>query len=250
MLYKSLLKILILSWSDLKTRYRRSAIGPFWITISTAVGVAGLGIIWSILLKMNLYEFVPQLTIGLVLWQFLSSSITESTNVFLRNAAIIKNVPGPISLFPMLQISRSVITLLHNSIVIVAVMVGFNLRISVDTLLFIPGLIINIMIMYYLTGIVGLTGSRYRDLEQIIQSIMPIIFFLSPVIYSPSMLGRLAEYMYINPFTYMIEIVRNPLLGVSIEPFIYQNIGILFLIVYGLNKLLFYVYAKKIAYWL
>ena len=78
--------ILYMAWSDIRARYKRSVLGPFWITLSTAIGVVGLGFIWSELFKMDRASFIPLLTIGLILWQFMSACIIESTTVFSRQA--------------------------------------------------------------------------------------------------------------------------------------------------------------------
>jgi ABC-type polysaccharide/polyol phosphate export permease len=67
---KRLSVALYFAWSDTKARYKRSVLGPFWLVLSTMVGVVGLGVIWSVLLKVDRREFIPSLTIGLIVSSF------------------------------------------------------------------------------------------------------------------------------------------------------------------------------------
>lgn len=77
------------SRSDAKARYKRSRLGPFWLTLGAAIGVDGLGFAWNTLFKMDRAEFIPLLTAGLILWQFIAGVITESTTVFVASAQLI-----------------------------------------------------------------------------------------------------------------------------------------------------------------
>ena len=74
--------IAFIAASDLRARYRRSVLGPFWMTLGTAAGTLGLGLVWSELLRMERASFVPSLTCGLILWQLLSGCILESTTTY------------------------------------------------------------------------------------------------------------------------------------------------------------------------
>ena len=86
---------LFLARSDIRQRYRRSTLGPFWITISTGVMIACLGFIFGKIFKSPISEFLPFLAAGLILWGFISQVITEATTVFVSSEAIIKQLPIP-----------------------------------------------------------------------------------------------------------------------------------------------------------
>jgi ABC-type polysaccharide/polyol phosphate export permease len=87
------------AWGDTKARYRRSILGPWWMVLSTAVSVAGLGFLWSMLLKDDPVKLVPSLTVGLIIWQLLSGCIIEAPSIFVRNAHFIRNIKLPFFLF-------------------------------------------------------------------------------------------------------------------------------------------------------
>lgn len=238
------------AWGDLRTRYKRSALGPAWLVLGTSIGVAGLGYVWATLLNMPKEEFVPLLTVGLVVWQFISSCINESSNVFYRNSVVIRNVKLPLLLFSMQLLFKHFFYFLHNLIVIVFVYMFFDLGFKWEYLLSILGFFIVSVNMLWIITVVGMIGARYRDLEAFIASIMPLLFFLSPVLYKPATLGLKAKLLWFNPFTYMISLIRDPLQGFvpSIEVYIVSLISIVF----GFCLLLFLLrkYSKRLAFWM
>jgi ABC-type polysaccharide/polyol phosphate export permease len=209
------------AWGDTKARYRRSVLGPWWMVLSTAVSVAGLGFLWSMLLKDDPVKLVPSLTVGLVVWQFLSGCILEAPSIFSRNAHFIRNIKIPFFVFPLQLLLRQVINFGHNAVVIVAVVAYFGTQLSIAHLLVVPGLLIVLMNLAWITVLLALVGSRFRDAEQIIGALMPLMFFLSPVIYRPSQLPMAQEIVWLNPFSYFITLVRDPIMGAVPPTFVY-----------------------------
>jgi ABC-type polysaccharide/polyol phosphate export permease len=206
---------LFFAWSDTKARYKRSFLGPFWLVLSTAFGVVGMGLVWSILLKVERADFIPSLTIGLVVWQLISGCIQEGTAVFFRNAAQIKDINLP-SFFVSLQlVLRQTINFAHNLVVFLVVLLVYPEHLSFTALWALPGLALVILNLLWLVQILGYFGARYRDLEPLVNSIVPILFFLSPVIYRASELGAMEGWMSLNPLTYWIGLIRDPFLGLQ-----------------------------------
>lgn len=241
--------ILYMAWSDVRARYKRSILGPLWITLSTAIGVVGLGFIWSELFHMNRAEFIPLLTIGLVLWQFMSACIVESTSVFNRQANIIRNLNLPIALHPAQLVLRHIINLAHNVPLFFLVALILGLKFNSYTLWVIPGLLLVIANLYWISMMFGILGARFRDLEYLVSMIMPLLMFLSPVMYRPNALPSIGKYLWINPLSDMIEIIRYPLLGEP-TPLLTYGVNIGLLLVGGtLTLMLFNAKRDRIAFW-
>jgi lipopolysaccharide transport system permease protein len=241
--------ILYMGWSDIRARYKRSVLGPFWITLSTAVGVVGLGFIWSELFKMDRAVFIPMLTIGLILWQFMSACIIESPSVFIRQANIIRNLNLPIALHPAQLVLRHLINLAHNIPLFILVAVFLGRTFDWQTLMVIPGLFCVIANLYWMSLMIGTLGARFRDLEYLISTTMPLLMFLSPVMYRPSALRSFGQYIWLNPLADMIEIVRYPLLGEATPGFVYLiNIGML-LAGGAVTVILFNAKRNRVAFW-
>src|ERR1700738_627482 len=103
----------MLGWNDIHQRYRRSALGPFWITISMAIFIVLLGFIYSKLFHQELAEFLPYIAMGLIVWGFISGTTTEACGVFIENAGIIKQIRLPYSIYAMRMIWRRFLVFLH-----------------------------------------------------------------------------------------------------------------------------------------
>jgi lipopolysaccharide transport system permease protein len=118
-----------------------------------------------------------------------------------------------------------------------------------NTLMAIPGLLLVVANLFWISLLIGTLGARFRDLEYLISTIMPLLMFLSPVMYRPNALPSIGKYMWLNPMSDMIEIVRLPLLGEGTPLFVYVvNIGML-LVGGTLTVLLFNSKRNRIAFW-
>jgi lipopolysaccharide transport system permease protein len=247
---KHLPLIFHMAYSDTKARYKRSVLGPLWLTLGTAVGVVGLGLVWSQLLHQDRSELIPSLTVGLLLWQFISGCITESTSTFVRQSKIIRNLQLPFFIHPIQLIIRQSITLAHNLIVLVLVLMVYPQNIGLVSLLSVLGFIIVLINLLWISVMLGMIGARFRDVEQIVQSLMPIIFFLSPVLYKVGHAGVNQTIIWLNPFTYFITLVRDPLFGNIPEMFVYEISLGMAIIGWGLTLMVFNRYAPRIAFWI
>jgi ABC-type polysaccharide/polyol phosphate export permease len=204
---------LYFAWSETKARYRRSALGPLWLVFSTIIGVVGLGFVWSALLKVDRSEFIPSLTIGLVTWQLIAGCVVEATTVFSRNAGSILNIKLPTFLLSLQLLFRHLINYGHNLIVVLIVFLIYPEHFTPMMLLALPGIVIVVVSLLATIQVLGFLGARYRDLEPLVGSFMPILFFLSPVIYQARQLGGAQFIMEFNPLAHWIRMVRDPVLG-------------------------------------
>lgn len=211
-----------LAWSETLARYRRSTLGPIWLVLGTAVGVVGMGFIWSILLQQDRESFIPSITVGLVVWQFISGVVTESSGMFVKNSTMLVNIRMPVYLITFQAFGRHVINLMHNMVVVLVVFIVFPHYNSWTSLAALPGLLIVSINLVAIMQIVGIVGARFRDLEPLIMAFFPILFFLSPVIYRPGQLGPAEAIMAFNPIAHYMRVIRDPMLGVipSLENYI------------------------------
>jgi lipopolysaccharide transport system permease protein len=247
--FRRLNLIVYLAWSDVRARYKRSVLGPFWITLSTAIGVVGMGFLWSELFKMDRAEFIPLLTIGLILWQFMSACITESATIFNRQGNIIRNLTLPLAIHPAQLVLRHAINFAHNLPLLFLVFVLVGKGVGLYGLMALPGLLLVILNLFWIALLFGMLGARFRDFEYIVGMVMPLLMFLSPVMYRPSSLTTLSKYMWINPLAEMIEVVRDPLLGDVVPlPVYLANIAIL-LVGGSITLWMFNAKRNRIAFW-
>lgn len=242
--------IAFMAAGDLRARYRRSVLGPFWMTLGTAAGSLGLGLVWSELLHMDRAAFVPSLTCGLVMWYLLSGCITEATSTYWRQSAILRNLSVPLSMPPIQMLLKHLINFLHNVPVLVAVVLIFHLPVGAATLLVVPCLALVAVNLLWITLLLSMLGARFRDLEYVIGAAMPLLMFLSPVFYRPSYLPFNERFVWFNPLSHLIEIVRYPLLGSPPPGFVVLTTGLLAAAGWVLTLWLFNAKRNRIAYWL
>lgn len=202
-----------LGWQDIKLHYRRSILGPFWLTLTLAILVTVLGFLYSLLMNVPLERYMPHLALGFIGWQMMQGIISESCTVFISSQGWIKNVKLPLSLFVFKVIWRHLITLGHNAAVYVAVAVYFGINAGYTGLLVVPALLIYLVNAVWVGLLLGVLCARYRDIPQVIRSLMRVAFFATPVIWIPEQLGKRAYLAQFNPFSYFLELLRAPLLG-------------------------------------
>jgi lipopolysaccharide transport system permease protein len=203
-----------LGWLDIRLRYRGSMLGPFWLTISTGVMVGALGVLYSTLFKINVHDYLPFLALSQVLWGFLAALVSEACAAFTEAEGVIRSVRMPFFVFAIRTLIRNAIALAHNIVVIVVVFAIFAVWPHREALMALPGLAVWAVDALALTLLLGGFCARFRDIQPIVNSIMQIAFFMTPVIWKPDQLGptRIAELAF-NPFYDLLEIVRGPILG-------------------------------------
>lgn len=241
-----------LGWQDVRQRYRRSSIGAFWLTISMGVMIATIGIVFGQIFKSPMDEFLPFLSAGLILWSFISIVITEGCSGFIAGEAVIKQLPIPLSVHIFRVIWRNLIILAHNVVIFPLVLIAVQKAPTWDVLMAIPGLLLLVINLSWIAIFLGIVCTRYRDIPQIVSSFLQVVFYLTPIMWLPSLLpSRAGAYMLdLNPFYHFIEIVRAPLLDQEPSP---ENwlVSISIAVVGWLITLaLFGRYRRRIAYWL
>jgi lipopolysaccharide transport system permease protein len=240
-----------LGWLDIRLRYRGSMLGPLWLTISTGVMVAALGVLYSTLFKMDVSDYLPFLALSQVLWGFLAALVSESCTTYTDAEGIIRSVRMPFFVFSTRTLIRNIIALGHNILVIVVVFAIFDRWPTWQGFMALPGLAVWIVDALALTLLLGSFCARFRDIQPIVNSVMQIMFFITPVIWKPEQLGPGVANLPFNPFFDLLEIVRGPLLGSGdVSPMVWLG-AIVFSLVLCCVSWAFFVRARgRITFWI
>lgn len=248
---KNIKLALYLASSDIRQRYRRSTLGPFWITISTSFMIGSMGLIFGSIFKTPLEIFLPFLAVGLITWGFINTTLMEATSVFPSAEAVIKQLPLPLFLHVLRMLFRNLIIYFHNLIIIPLVIFFLSSPINLDLLFFIPGLILLVINLAWCSLLLGTLCARFRDVSLIIGSVLQIIFYVSPIIWMPSMLPAKADIMVLdaNPIFHLLELTRLPWLGQS--PSVNNWIVCVLLAIFGWSFTIcvFNKYRDRVSYW-
>lgn len=241
---------LALGWHDIRQRYRRSVLGPFWFTLTTLIMVGVLGFLYSQLLGQEISDYLPYLGIGLVIWQFISTAANEACMSMIGAGHIIKQIRMPLTTHVCRMAWRNFIILLHSLPVVVLLMVFFGHAITPEAFLLAPGLLIVLLNAVWSGVVFGILCARYRDVAPIIGNLFQVGFFLTPVMWRAADLkgrGWIADF---NPFHHLIEIVRGPILGVPVPVESWACSLVLLIVGFALAQFLMVRFRERVAYWL
>jgi ABC-type polysaccharide/polyol phosphate export permease len=203
----------MLGWNDIRQRYRRSMLGPIWITLSMAIFIAVLSMIYSRIFQVDINVYVPYVSLGLITWNFLSASVNESCVAFQESDRIVKQVRIPYSVFVLRVVWRNFIVLLHTITLYIPIALIFSIKPSFTTFLVLPGLVLLIMNQVWLGIVLAIISTRYRDVPQLVITALQIGMFATPIMWPVSSLSGGLWIAEVNPAYHLIELVRAPLLG-------------------------------------
>jgi lipopolysaccharide transport system permease protein len=234
---------------DIRLRYRGSMLGPFWLTLSTAVMVGAMGVIYGTLFRLDLREYLPFLAVSQVLWSFLASTTQESCFVFTVAEGMIRSVRMPFSLYSARIVLRNLIVLGHNLAVIVGVDLVLWTLPGREALLALPAMVLWLLDALALATLLGGLCARFRDIPPIVGSLMQMAFFVTPVIWKPELVGAKQWMLPFNPFFSLLEIVRGPLLGEVPGAAVYVSALLWSGVLCAIAWLLFARVRGRIAFW-
>jgi len=239
-----------LGWSDILQRYRRSVLGPIWLTISMGVLVGSLGFLYASLFKLDLEQYLPFLTIGFVLWQLISGILIDGCIAFTSAEGIIKQINLPLSVHVYRLMWRNLLTFLHNAIVIAIVMIIFKLPVTLNSLFILGGMFFLIANGFWIALFLGLICARYRDLNPTVASVVQLSFFVTPIIWDPGLLPDKQFILLYNPFYHFGESIRAPLLGDSVPLETWLVLLSITLFGWMIIVPLFGAMRRQLVYWL
>ena len=239
-----------LGLSDTVSKYRRSILGPLWLTLGMGITVAGIGSFWTIIWGVELKTFFPYFTAGLLIWNFIVGCLIEGSFCFVSQSQVIRAAPNPLFLYPLRLAVKLSITFAHNFIVYLIVAIIFRVQLNVYSLLIIPGIFLLFLFAVGTSLLFGIIGSRFRDFPPTIEAIVPLFFFITPVIWFNDVLGSRAILSTLNPFSHLIDILRKPMLGQNPTLTNYAFTISTIFIIWLLGFKLFSKYRNKITLWI
>lgn len=207
-----------MAFADIRRRYRRTLIGPFWTSLSLGIFIISMGFLFSTLWKMDIKTFLPYFGSGFVCWTFISTIIIDSCNTFTNAEGLLKQVPLPFGCFAWLTVARNFLIFLHQVIIYIGIALIFHISVTWYTLLVIPGFLLIFITASWLSILLGMLCARYRDMFQVINSLLQISMFVTPIFWPENQLGHgIKSYVLINgnPLYHYVSVIRQPLLGIA-----------------------------------
>ena len=240
-----------LGWEDIAKQYRRSFLGPIWISLNTAIFVIAFGMIGAQLFKVPVKEYLPYFCLGHILFGFISAILTEGCLAFISAEAFLKQNPYPKFAFSLRVVWRNILVLFHNFPIAVGVLIWAGRFYEIRVMGFLLALAVAIFTAALLVSLVGALSARFRDVPMIINSIMQISFFITPVMWKSSQVTERAQMLVnFNPLAAFLEIMRSPMLGQPTSPEAWTMVISVNGVLVFLFGTLFLKARRRIVYWI
>ena len=241
-----------LGFLEVKRRYRRTVIGPFWSAISLGVFVAVMGTVGVGLWKKDATEYVPFLASGLMVWHLISTIITESCMLFVNGQHLFSRMRIDFSMLAYALVWRNLVAFFHNVAAYFAIALLFAPKlIGLNTLLAVPGLFVVAINAVWLALLLGMICARFRDVQQLITTLLQISLFVTPIFWPPDMLSGPTKPLFVdyNPLYCFIDVVRAPLIGMQPTLHSYGIILIVTVIGWAITFSAFSRFRSRISFW-
>ena len=203
-----------LGLNDIRVRYRRSFVGQNWQTLSMAVFIGATTLIYSVLLGVEAKRYAPYVTCAFAIWTLISAIITEGTSSYISSETLLRHYSVPKSVCLYQLIVRNMAIFAHNIVLVAPVFVITGQPFYLTMIFIIPALVLYALNGIWISAVLGAISARFRDVPQIVNSIMQIMFILTPVLYTTENAGKRQQIVSeLNPFAHFLAIGRDPLLG-------------------------------------
>jgi lipopolysaccharide transport system permease protein len=216
---RALLQVLVVR--DLRARYRGTLLGYLWSLLNPLLLLAVYTVVFTLVMPQRGTVSVPYplfLFAGLLPWLFASGALLEGSMVLFENGALLKKVVCPPEVFPAVTVlSHLIHHLLALPILLLALIasaVAGRVQFSF-TMLLLPGaLLLWVLAVAGLVFAMSALAVVFRDLRDILQNVLNLVFFMTPIIYTPDNVpaGLLRTLVTLNPVAPLVAVYREPLL--------------------------------------
>lgn len=243
-----------LAWSlashDVVSRYRGSILGPFWITLSMGLMVLGIGLLYAQLFKISLHEFMPFVALGIVFFGTITGTVNEGCDTFTRASGMLSQTSLPMFTFVWRTVLRNLINLGHHLVIVLGVLVFYGYWRTMNLPLAAVGLALLVLNASWISLLAGITSARFRDVPQIVVSVMQFAMFMTPVFWRPDAFPERHAFLAFNPFQHMLQAVRAPLMGQVVDSLTWVVLVVMAVLGWTITFTVFTLTRRRIVHYL
>ena len=202
------------AWIDTSLKHRSQALGVFWIVASTLAFVLLLGALYSRVLNTDSELYYAHIATGFVVWIFIQQSLQQSTRVYKKQQSMIQNGYVKYVDYVLRMLGANLINLAYELIIVVGAVLLTPVQITMADVVLVLTVPLFLLAVSGICFLLSVIGARYSDVGELVGSALRLFFFLTPIIWMPSAAGKgmaIGAFIYANPFYYLIEIIRGPL---------------------------------------
>lgn len=217
----------IFSWRDIKVRYKQTFVGILWAVLQPLMMVIIFSFFFGKLANISsdnipypIFAFV-----GVVFWNYFSTSLTGASNTIIDNEGIVKKVYFPRLILPISSAVTPIVDLMIALMILLGMMIYYDLMPAPISIVVVPVLLLTSFLAASGLGLfLASINLKYRDVRYALPFFTQMLMYLTPVIYPSSLVGEKYQWVLaLNPMTGVIETARSVVLGV--HPINYQLLG-------------------------
>jgi lipopolysaccharide transport system permease protein len=196
-------------WVDIRLRFDRTVLGPFWVVATTLLWVLTVGLVMAELFKQSLVEQLPYLTFGVFAWQYVSTVVLEGTSAFTLQKHFLDAYRLPLMFFVLRVVWRNLIVLLILTAVATLVALGFGL-LRPSVLWHGPAVLaLYAFISVPIVTILACVGSRFLDTGPMVTIVMNIMIIVTPIFWRKEVLPPDHIVTKLNPLVGILDLYRD-----------------------------------------
>ena len=238
-----------LASADIRSKYRLSTFGSLWITLTTGAMVLAIGLFYGQFFGQDMHSYLPYFTASYITWSFISSVFGEASTTLISSGNLIKSSQMPIVFHIMRMMQRNLIITMHNAVVLAAIWPFVRWTLYPSALLSLFGLVLLYLFLVGASATISIICVRFRDIPPLIQVLIQFLFFLTPIIWYPEQIHSGQKILALNPVSYVLIVVRDPILGRPVELRTWIIAIFLAAISVAAGSLMYVRYRRRIAYW-
>jgi len=196
-----------LTQRELKARYRGSGLGFLWTFLNPLLLMAVYALVFGVIQKNNIPHYTYFVFVGLLPWIWFSTSVGSGASTISDRRDLLTKVRFPAQVLPATVVTTNLINFLLSLPLMVALGAAFGVWPNVHALAFPLVLFAQLVFTLAVTFIVSALNVRFRDLQHIIQNVLTLWFFVTPVLYIPNAVPEVARRLYLiaNPMAVIIN---------------------------------------------
>ena len=195
---------------EFRGKYKKSFLGVLWSFLNPLLQLLIYSIVFPFILKNGVENYTAFLIVALMPWNFFNMTILQSTASIVANGGIIKKVYFPREILPISTATSNLINFIITGVIVLIMLLFMKVRLTV-AIFVLPIIVIMQYIMQLGFSFIFSSITVYiRDVEYLLNVFMMLMFYLSPIVYAPSMIpDRFLPFFKLNPMWHIIGYYRT-----------------------------------------
>jgi ABC-type polysaccharide/polyol phosphate export permease len=241
---------LSLALDDVASKYRRTILGPLWIVLVQSAVIVGIYLLRNSISPSVVGNFLLFLSASLPIWGLVSGMTSDGTAALARSKGLIESYPLPMTVYLFRSIAQNVLIFGHTILVFAVVSVFYGAVPGPSIILFPFGLIIVLVFGLGMHLLLAPLSARFQDVSPALGSFMTVAYIMSPVFWVVVPEQREMILVKYNPFYYLLEVMRGPLLNDPPPASFYAVATLIAVTALALGIATYSRMASRIVFWI